>query len=58
MGDVVGVFDRAADEAGADVLCEFGDKDAVRGGGVGEGVGGGAVDVVVFVEAEAEDGGC
>ena len=58
MGDVVGVFDGAADEAGADVLCEFGDEDAVGGGGVGEAEGGGAVDVVVFVEAEAEDGGC
>lgn len=58
MGDVVGVFDRAADEAGADVFGEFGDEDAVAGGGVREAEGGGAVDVVVFVEAEAEDGGC
>ena len=58
MGDVVGVFNKAADEAGADVLCEFGDVDAVGGGGVGEAEGGGAVDVVVFVEAKAEDGGC
>ncbi len=57
MRDVVSVFDRAADDAGTDVLREFGNVDAVGGGGVGEAGGGGAVDVIVFVEAEAEDGG-
>ena len=58
MRDIVTVFNGTADAAGADILCEFGDEDAVGGNGVEEGGGGGAVDVVVFVEAEAEDGGC
>lgn len=58
MRDVVAVYDGAADAGGADILREFGDEDAVLGSGVGEAEWGGAVDVVVFVEAEAEDGGC
>ena len=58
MRDVVAVFNGTADATGADILREFGDEDAVGGSGVGEGGRGGAVDVVVFVEAEAEDRGC
>ena len=57
MRDFVAVFNGTADAAGAEILREFGDEDAVGGNGVGEGRGGGAVDVVVFVEAEAKDGG-
>ena len=57
MRDVVAVFNGAANAARADILREFGDEDAVGGNGVREARGGGAVDVVVFVEAEAEDGG-
>ena len=56
MRDVVSVFNGAADVAGADILREFSDEDAVSGGGVREAKGGGAVDVVVFIETEAEDG--
>ena len=57
MRNVVSVFYVAANTAGADVLCQFGDEDAIGGGGIREAGGGGAVDVVVFVEAEAEYGG-
>ncbi len=58
MRHVMPIFHRAACNAVADILRQFGDVDAVGSDAGVEGEGGGAVDVAVFVEAEAEDGSC
>ncbi len=57
MGDVVFVYDRAgAADAVADVLSQLCNIDTVAGGTSGEALRGGAINMGVFVKAEAENG--
>ena len=57
MGNVVFVYDRAgATDAVADVLSQLCNIDTIAGGTGGEALRGEAIDIGVFVKAEAENG--